>query len=163
MLSMAGGWFFLMVNEAFRLGDRDFRLPGIGSYMSVALDRGDRSAMALAILAMVVMIVCVDQLLWRPLVVWVEKFRLDETAGGTSTASSWMLDFLRLARLPRRAKLLRRRAYLTARRATRPFDRPWRAPYPGDPRGPRASLGKPRTRQSAAVPFRAAPPAPAPA
>src|SRR5690348_8662834 len=81
MLSMAGGWFFLMVNEAFRLGDRDYRLPGIGSYMSVALDQGNVSAMALAILAMVVMIVCVDQLLWRPLVVWVEKFRLDDTAG----------------------------------------------------------------------------------
>src|SRR5438132_372333 len=67
MLSMAGGWFFLMVNEAFRLGDRDFRLPGVGSYMSVALDRGNVPAMALAILAMVTMIVCVDQLLWRPL------------------------------------------------------------------------------------------------
>ena len=79
MLSMAGGWFFLMVNEAFRLGDHDYRLPGIGSYMSVALDRGNAPAMALAIVAMVVMIVCVDQLLWRPLVVWVEKFRLDDT------------------------------------------------------------------------------------
>src|SRR5207249_195125 len=64
MLSMAGGWFFLMVNEAFRLGDRDFRLPGVGSYMSVALDQGNGPAMALAILAMVAMIVCVDQLLW---------------------------------------------------------------------------------------------------
>src|SRR5947209_4693086 len=50
MLSMAGGWFFLMVNEAFRLGDRDYRLPGVGSYMSVALDQGNVSAMALAIL-----------------------------------------------------------------------------------------------------------------
>src|SRR5690348_3624872 len=120
MLSMAGGWFFLMVNEAFRLGDRDYRLPGVGSYMSVALDQGNVPAMALAVLAMTVMIVCVDQLLWRPLVVWVQKFRLDETAGGTSTASSWVLDFLRLARLPRRVKLFRQRAYLTARKATRP-------------------------------------------
>jgi len=156
MLSMAGGWFFLMVNEAFRLGDRDFRLPGIGSYMSVALDRGDASAMALAILAMVVMIVCVDQLLWRPLVVWVEKFRLDETAGGASTASSWMLDFLRLARLPRRAKLFRRRAYLTARRATRPFERPWRAATPVILRGPRLALENPITRKVAALLFGAA-------
>src|SRR2546425_738294 len=83
MLSMAGGWFFLMVNEAFRLGDRDYRLPGVGSYMSVALDRGDTAAMALAIVAMIVMIVSVDQLLWRPLVAWVERFRLDEATGGT--------------------------------------------------------------------------------
>src|SRR5216110_625261 len=82
MLSMAGGWFFLMVNEAFRLGDRDYRLPGIGSYMSVALDRGNAQAVGLAIVAMVVMIVSVDQLLWRPLVVWVEKFRLDESSDG---------------------------------------------------------------------------------
>src|SRR6266581_4830709 len=98
MLSMAGGWFFLMVNEAFRLGDRDYRLPGIGSYMSVALDQGNAQAMALAIAAMVAMIVCVDQLLWRPLVVWVEKFRLDESSGGGPGPSSWVLDFLRRGR-----------------------------------------------------------------
>src|SRR5881409_1557212 len=122
MLSMAGGWFFLMVNEAFRLGDRDFRLPGVGSYMSVALDQGNVPAMALAMLAMVAMIVSVDQLVWRPLVVWVEKFRLDETAGGEGGApTSWVLEFLRHARLPRRAALLQRRAYRTARRAARPF------------------------------------------
>src|SRR3989440_4516578 len=60
MLSMLGGRFFLLVNEAFRLGDRDYRLPGIGSYMSVALDRGNAHAMALAIAAMVAMIVCVE-------------------------------------------------------------------------------------------------------
>src|SRR5206468_12575640 len=65
MLSMAGGWFFLMVNEAFRLGDRDYRLPGIGSYMSVALDQGHAQAMALAIGAMVSLIACVDSLLER--------------------------------------------------------------------------------------------------
>jgi NitT/TauT family transport system permease protein len=130
MLSMAGGWFFLMVNEAFRLGGHDYRLPGIGSYMSVALDQGNVPAMVLAILAMIVMIVCVDQLLWRPLVVWVEKFRLDETASGTSTPSSWVLDFLRRARLPRRAAVWRRRVYRRARRAARPLERPLRAVRP---------------------------------
>jgi NitT/TauT family transport system permease protein len=93
MLSMAGGWFFLMVNEAFRLGNRDYRLPGIGSYMSVALDQGNGRAVALAIAAMVVMIVCVDQLLWRPLVVWVEKFRLDESSDGEPVPSSWVLEY----------------------------------------------------------------------
>src|SRR6059036_3224562 len=110
MLSMAGGWFFLMVNEAFRLGDRDFRLPGVGSYMSVALDQGNVTAMGQAILAMVVMIVAVDQLLWRPLVAWVEKFRLDDSGSGAG-ASSWFLDLLQRSRLPRRAAVLRRRAY----------------------------------------------------
>src|SRR2546422_368485 len=120
MLSMAGGWFFLMVNEAFRLGDRDYRLPGVGSYMSVALDQGNVSAMVLAIVAMTVMIVCVDQLLWRPLVVWVEKFRLDETTGGDSAASSWVLDFLRRARAPPRAPLFSRGAPPHAPRGARP-------------------------------------------
>src|SRR5206468_2920039 len=91
---------------------------------------------------------------WR--VVWVEKFRLDETAGGASTASSWMLDFLRLARLPRRAKLFRRRTYLTARRATRPFERPWRAATPVILRGPRLALENPITRKVAALLFGAA-------
>jgi len=147
MLSMAGGWFFLMVNEAFRLGDRDFRLPGIGSYMSVALDRGNVPAMALAMLAMVAMIVSVDQLVWRPLVVWVEKFRLDETAGGEGgTPTSWVLEFLRHARLPRRAALLQRRAYRTARRAARPFERPLALAGPVILRGPRFALGHPVAR-----------------
>src|SRR5438067_1291989 len=108
MLSMAGGWFFLMVNEAFRLGNRDYRLPGIGSYMSVALDQGNLRAAGLAITAMVVMIVCVDQLLWRPLVVWVEKFRLDESGDGGPAPSSWVLEFLRRARLPRGAAVFQR-------------------------------------------------------
>jgi NitT/TauT family transport system permease protein len=142
MLSMAGGWFFLMVNEAFRLGDRDYRLPGIGSYMSVALDEGNVPAMALAVLAMTVMIVCVDQLLWRPLVVWVEKFRLDDTAG-TPAASSWVLEFLRRARLPRRAAVLQRRAYRSARRAARPLEAPFKSVGPVVLRGPRIALEHP--------------------
>ena len=149
MLSMAGGWFFLMVNEAFRLGDRDYRLPGVGSYMSVALDQGNVSAMVLAIVAMTVMIVCVDQLLWRPLVVWVEKFRLDETTGGDSAASSWVLDFLRRARLPRRVAVFRRRAYRTARRATRRLEGPLRAATPVILRGPRVAFEHPVARRLA--------------
>ncbi len=67
-MSMAGGWFFLMVNEAFVLGDKDFRLPGLGSYMSVAAAKGDRTAMLWAMLAMVLMIIVLDQLVWRPVV-----------------------------------------------------------------------------------------------
>jgi NitT/TauT family transport system permease protein len=150
MLSMAGGWFFLMVNEAFRLGDRDYRLPGIGSYMSVALDQGNVPAMALAILAMVVMIVCVDQLLWRPLVVWVERFRLDDTAGAPA-ASSWVLEFLRRARLPRRAAVLQRRAYRSARRAARPFEAPFKSVGPVILRGPLAAFEHPIAKKIGAA------------
>src|SRR6266446_3688097 len=93
MLSMAGGWFFLMVNEAFRLGDHDFRLPGVGAYMSVAVEHGDSRATALALVAMAVMIVASDRLLWRPLVVWAQKYRLDDSAGGPAE-ESWILGVL---------------------------------------------------------------------
>jgi NitT/TauT family transport system permease protein len=98
MMSMAGGWFFLMINEAFQLGNRDFRLPGIGSYMSVAVDRGRVDAMLYAILAMTLMIVLVDQLLWRPVVVWAQKFRVEEWSQGKE-ATSWFLSWLRRSRL----------------------------------------------------------------
>jgi NitT/TauT family transport system permease protein len=108
MLSMAGGWFFLMINETFRLGDRDFRLPGIGSYMSVAVDQGRTDAMLYAIGAMTLMIVAVDQVLWRPVVVWAQKFRVEE--GGTQERmSSWVLNWLRRSRLIALLRLLWRR------------------------------------------------------
>src|SRR3989441_790584 len=135
----------------FRLGDHDYRLPGIGSFMSVALDQGNVQAMALAIAAMVIMIVCVDQLLWRPLVVWVEKFRLDESSAGEAEPSSWVLDFLRRARLPRRAAVLQLRAYRRARRAARPLERPFRAVGPVILRGPRLALEHPVARKIGAV------------
>jgi NitT/TauT family transport system permease protein len=98
MMSMAGGWFFLMISEAFVLGDRDFRLPGLGSYMSVAVARGDARAMVAAILAMTLMIVALDRLLWRPLAVWSERFRIEEGAGLPSGRSR-VLDLLRRSRL----------------------------------------------------------------
>src|SRR5256712_3064512 len=69
MLSMAGGWFFLMVNEAFRLGDRDFRLPGIGSHTRAAAGPPGSSAMPVAIPAPVRVVVCVGPPFWRPVAV----------------------------------------------------------------------------------------------
>jgi NitT/TauT family transport system permease protein len=122
MLSMAGGWFFLMINEAFRLGDRDFRLPGIGSYMSVAVDQGRTDAMLYAIAAMTLMIVAVDQVLWRPVVVWAQKFRVDD--GGTQDKlTSWFLNLLRRSRL---IAVLRRLWRRLRTRLARP-----RVPRPG--------------------------------
>jgi len=98
MMSMAGGWFFLMISEAFVLGDKDYRLPGLGSYMSAALTRGDSTAMLWAILAMAVVILALDQFLWRPLVVWAQKFRIEE-GSAEFEMSSWFLDWLRRSRL----------------------------------------------------------------
>ncbi len=122
MMSMAGGWFFLMINESFRLGDRDFRLPGIGAYMSVAVDEGRYDAMIGAIVAMIAMIVFLDQILWRPVVVWAQKFRMEE-GGHLEAQSSWFLDWLRHSRLMRWARIVmekrrRRRAAATVKTPT---------------------------------------------
>jgi NitT/TauT family transport system permease protein len=100
MMSMAGGWFFLMVSEAFVLGEKDFRLPGLGSYMSVAVARGDVRAMISAVVAMTLMIILLDQVLWRPVVVWAGKFRVEE-GGRQEIASSWFLAWIRRSRLLR--------------------------------------------------------------
>lgn len=100
MMSMAGGWFFLTVNEAFRLGDRDFRLPGIGSYMSEAIDKNNSQAMLFAIVTMAIMIVATDQFLWRPIAAWAHRFKVEEI-GGSERPSSWVLDLLRHSRVVR--------------------------------------------------------------
>jgi NitT/TauT family transport system permease protein len=98
MMSMAGGWFFLTASEAFQLGDRDFRLPGVGSYMSVAVEKGDVLAMIWAVIAMTLMIILLDQLLWRPIVVWAQKFRTEE-GGQYEEMTSWFYNWLRRSRL----------------------------------------------------------------
>lgn len=79
MYSMAGGWFFLSIIEAFTLGSQDYRVPGIGSYMSVAQDQNNGWAQVEAIVAMMFMIVALDQLVWRPLIVWSNKFKMEDT------------------------------------------------------------------------------------
>src|SRR5215467_12909587 len=117
MMSMAGGWFFLTVNEAFTLGDHDFRLPGVGSYMAVAIEKGDQKAMLWAIVAMSTMIVAVDQLLWKPLVAWSERFRVEDLAS-SDKPKSWVLDLVRRSPLVRRLGQERRR--LAKRRAPEP-------------------------------------------
>jgi len=122
MLSMAGGWFFLMINEAFRLGDHDFRLPGVGAYMSVAIEHGNSRATALALVAMAAMIVATDRLLWRPLVVWAQKYRLDDSAGAPEE-QSWILDVLRRSVLWRLRPPVRWRPLRSARKATVPLRR----------------------------------------
>ncbi len=80
MMSMAGGWFFLTVSEAFTVGSHDFRLPGVGAYMAVAIERGDAGAMAWGLGAMAAMVLLLDQLVWRPLLAWAWRFRYEESA-----------------------------------------------------------------------------------
>lgn len=108
MMSMAGGWFFLMVTEAFTLGKNDFRLPGIGSYMTVAAKEGNSAAMVWGVIAMITMILIVDQLVWKPIVVWSDKFKLEETSK-SRPRSSWMLSVFRSSHLAIRAGAVVRR------------------------------------------------------
>ncbi|HEV3119712.1 MAG TPA: ABC transporter permease subunit, partial [Gemmataceae bacterium] len=98
MMSFAGGWFFLTISEAFKTGDQDFRIPGIGSYMSEAVKNKEYGSMLWALLAMALMIITLDQLLWRPVVVWAQRFRVEEGGQGEAM-TSWFLDWLRRSRL----------------------------------------------------------------
>ncbi|CAN5652446.1 ABC transporter permease subunit [soil metagenome] len=82
MVSMAGGWFYLTINEAFTLGNQNFQLPGLGSYMSVAIAEGNVRAQVAAVIAMAIMIIGTDRLIWWPLVIWSRKFKLEDTASG---------------------------------------------------------------------------------
>ncbi|MDI3327448.1 MAG: ABC transporter permease subunit [Alicyclobacillaceae bacterium] len=100
MMSFGGGWFFLAVSESITVLHHDIRLPGIGSYMAAAMDQGDVRALLYAIITMVVVIVAVDQLFWRPVVAWVQRFKVEQTAG-VDQPSSWMLNLLRRSRLAR--------------------------------------------------------------
>jgi NitT/TauT family transport system permease protein len=100
MLSMAGGWFFLMVIESFTLGDQDFRLPGIGSYMAVAYDKHDYTAVGLGIFVMFSLIFIVDRVLWAPLVVWSEKFQSEKQPTKSKVGTgSLVLDLLEKSRI----------------------------------------------------------------
>jgi NitT/TauT family transport system permease protein len=103
MVSMAGGWFFLTITEAFTLRDQNFRLPGIGSYMRVAVDHHDGAAQFYGIVAMSVVIVATDRLIWWPLIVWARRFKLDDFGAGTARKSALQLWLARSAALERMA------------------------------------------------------------
>ena len=87
MMSVAGGWFFLMASEMFVLGGKDFRLPGIGSYLQLAAIEGNTQAILMGLGTIIIIIVLIDQLIWRPLIAWAQKFKteLKEEEVPTST------------------------------------------------------------------------------
>src|SRR5262245_39415502 len=100
MMSWAGGWFFLMAAEIFTVSERDFRLPGLGAYMQEAANRGDMAAIAWGLATLVAVIVVLDQLVWRPLLVWSSRFKLEMVAGA-ELPSSWFYGVLRHSELMR--------------------------------------------------------------
>ena len=97
MMSVAGGWFFLMACEMFVLGSRDFRLPGLGSYLQTAASAGDTTSILWGIAAMITVIVLLDQLVWRPVIAWAEKFKVEQVES-TNAPRSWVLDLFRHSR-----------------------------------------------------------------
>ena len=97
MVSMSGGWFFVVASEAISVGDNSWKLPGIGSYIALAQQERDIGAILWAILAMLVVILGYDQLIFRPLVAWSAKFRFETTAGATAS-DPWMLRLMRRTR-----------------------------------------------------------------
>ncbi len=97
MMSVAGGWFFLMACEMFVLGDRDFRLPGLGSYLQTAASEGDTKSIFWGVATMIAVIVLLDQFIWRPVIAWAEKFKVEQVESGNAPRS-WVLDLIKHSR-----------------------------------------------------------------
>jgi len=136
MVSVAGGWFFLMACEMFVLGKRDFRLPGLGSYLQSAASAGDSTAITWGIIAMIGVVILIDQLVWRPAIAWSEKFKLEQV-DSSSTHSSAVLNLLRKSPLLGRLRAgitapLMERMYLSSARAepeTKALPSNWRKAF----------------------------------
>src|SRR5208283_2201579 len=105
IVSVAGGWFALIFCETFTMGDRNFQLPGLGSYIQTATYAGDVRALLSGIAAVILIVVATDQLLWRPLIAWSDKFKFEQTESATRVTSP-ILSLLQqtgaLTRLPAR-------------------------------------------------------------
>lgn len=93
VMSWSGGWFFLMAAEIFHVGQRDFRLPGLGAYLQTAANSGNLHAVLLGVATLVIVIVLLDQLVWRPLIAWSHKFKV-EMVEDDEPPTSWFLDVL---------------------------------------------------------------------
>ncbi|MBA4250593.1 MAG: ABC transporter permease [Chlorobiaceae bacterium] len=98
MMSWAGGWFFLMAAEIFTVGQKDFRLPGLGSYLHEASNKGDISAIILGVVTLLAIIIALDQFIWRPLLAWSERYKLEMVSNET-TNNSWFYNALLDARI----------------------------------------------------------------
>ncbi|WP_321820536.1 MULTISPECIES: ABC transporter permease subunit [unclassified Burkholderia] len=98
MMSMSGGWFFVVASEAITVGNQTITLPGIGAYLAQAISDKNLGAIGWVILTMTVVILAYDQFLFRPLIAWADKFRMENTASGDAP-QSWLLDLVRRTRL----------------------------------------------------------------
>jgi NitT/TauT family transport system permease protein len=101
MMSMSGSWFFVVASEAISVGNTTITLPGVGSYIALAIEHRDLVAVGYAIITMLIVILIYDQLLFRPLVAWADRFRFEQEAGALPP-HSWVLSVLRRSRLVER-------------------------------------------------------------
>jgi len=93
MMSMSGGWFFVVASEAISVSNQNIKLPGIGSYIALAIEQKNLHAILYAIITMFIGILLYDQLFFRPLVAWADKFRFEESSSETAQ-DSWLLTWL---------------------------------------------------------------------
>ena len=101
MISMSASWFFVVLSEAISVAHQSIRLPGVGSYIALAIQQKDLHAVGYAILTMVIVIFLYDQILFRPLIAWSEKFKV-EPSPDESEYQSWLIDLIRGSRLMKR-------------------------------------------------------------
>lgn len=102
MASMSAGWFFVVAAEALTVAHQEILLPGIGSYIAVAIQAANLQAIVYAIITMLIVIIIYDQLLFRPLVAWSEKFRSEQNSTSEKVSESWVINFFRRTRMMRR-------------------------------------------------------------
>jgi len=134
MMSMSGGWFFVVASEAISVGSTTVALPGIGSYIALAIERRDMGAIGWAIAAMLVVILIYDQLLFRPLVAWADRFRFEQQTDAAAPRS-WVLTTLRRSRL--------------VALAVAPLAKAWRWTYTAFPASARANPPRPPSARTA--------------
>ena len=126
MISMSGAWFFVVASESISVGQTTVSLPGVGSYVALAIVKHDLGAVGWAVLTMLLVILAYDQLMFRPLVAWAEKFRTDAAPDDDTAPTSWVLDFIQRAELSRR--IFRPMAAFLSSLASLRFGRPLSLP-----------------------------------
>src|SRR6266699_6064089 len=132
MMSVAGGWFFLMACEMFVLGNRDFRLPGLGSFLQTAASHGDTRAILWGVTAMIAVSVFLDQLVWRPIIVWADRFKFEQVESSSAAQTTLLTLIGRASIVIRLYRLLIQPVFnwltltftLGARRAAETFSAP---------------------------------------
>jgi len=123
MMSMSGGWFFVVASESISVGHTTVALPGVGSYIALAIAQKNLAAIGWAIATMAIVILAYDQLIFRPLVAWVDRFRVEQEPGAR-VPDSWALTMMRRSRLIQTATLAFHAAVMFTSRAVKRKDRP---------------------------------------